>query len=97
MPSIGAEKGKTAVMRCEHCFYQFGVTDTRCRNCGCRPSRVRVSVIGIICLACGLGIGWSVERLIQTDVSRTQRWHHARSSHQPSPSAGGAIKTASAS
>ena len=68
-------------MRCEHCYYQFGVTDTRCRNCGCRPSRVRISAIGAACLILGLGIGWSVERMIQTDVSRQQRWHHARSAH----------------
>lgn len=69
-------------MRCEHCFYHFGVTDTRCRNCGCRPSRVRVSTVSVACLVLGLGIGWSIERMIQTDVSRTQRWHHVRTAHQ---------------
>jgi hypothetical protein len=69
-------------MRCEHCYYQFGVTDTRCRNCGCPPSRVRVSAVTIVCLVLGLGIGWSIERMIRTDVSRAQRWHHAHGARE---------------
>ena len=44
--------------RCHRCYYIIGLTETRCRVCGAKVPRIRVSVIATLCLAAGLALGW---------------------------------------
>ena len=44
-------------MHCSRCFYDVGVTATRCRVCGAKASRIRISVIAVLSLIVGVGLG----------------------------------------
>jgi hypothetical protein len=55
-------------VNCRRCYYTIGATETRCVNCGAQPGRARLSIVAIMALTCGLGIGWSLTQLMATDV-----------------------------
>ncbi len=44
-------------MHCNRCYYELGVTKTQCRVCGAKAPRVRISVIALMSLLAGLGLG----------------------------------------
>jgi hypothetical protein len=44
-------------MHCNRCYYDIGVTTTRCRVCGANVPRIRATFIAMLSLIVGVGLG----------------------------------------
>ncbi len=47
-------------MNCDRCEYRVGVFETRCKVCGEKASRLRITIISTVCLVVGVAVGWAV-------------------------------------
>ena len=44
-------------MNCHRCCFDIGLTETRCRICGAKVSRIRASIVAMLSLVVGVGLG----------------------------------------